>query len=420
MTTFAHIGDLHLGPGPRNEDRIRALRQVIDEGLAIKNLGAWLIPGDLNHGRMTIDDRNFLAEQLTLAAMHAPVLITPGNHDVPGDLQIFSRLKATWPVYVVDTPQVFTLPLATGDAASVFVLPYPTRAGLLAAGAASSQVHDAAREALEHIFMEAAEQLAKARAMGDLTLMIGHVNVAGSDMSAGQPNIGREIELDAALLTLLGDCYKGLNHIHKGQEIFGVHYAGSLCRLDWGEIEPKRWLRIDYERVAHHQWVYSVSPRRVDVAPMYHVEGELTRDTFTWHVRKGPGGDVEPPPASWKGCEVRVRYHYKQSERSVLSEAQIYAEFAECAKLYRDPVADPDRAVRAPQVAAARTLPEKLSAWCDISGHVATDSVIAKLAQLERSEPQAVMTWVAALIAQIEQDVIGAQPVELEEEAMPL
>jgi hypothetical protein len=57
--------------------------------------------------------------------------------------------------------------------------------------------------------------------------MIGHVNVGGAITSSGQPNIGREIEISARHLDQLGNIYKGLNHIHKAQEIAGAWYAGS-------------------------------------------------------------------------------------------------------------------------------------------------------------------------------------------------
>ncbi len=243
--TFVHIGDCHFGPNARNADRWRALRQIVEENIDRvdrEDVAAWLLPGDLNHGRMTIEDRNEWAFALRTMADHAPVVICYGNHDLPGDLDVFARLAAQWPIHVVDTPEVLRIliPHEQGrlQRASIFVLPYPTEAGLVSAGVAPGEMVPTARQALDAIFLSAAAQLDEARARGDLVLMIGHVNVAGSITSVGQPNIGQEIELDGALLARLGGCYKGLNHIHKAQEIGGAHYPGSICRLDWGEIEP--------------------------------------------------------------------------------------------------------------------------------------------------------------------------------------
>jgi DNA repair exonuclease SbcCD nuclease subunit len=245
---FVHIGDLHLGPNARNVDRRAALLQIVREQLLAGPVSAWLIPGDLNHGLMTIDDRNFLTDITQQMAAHAPVVTCYGNHDLPGELDFLSRLAGQWPIWVVNRPDVIRVQLATGAIAAIFVLPYPTRAGLVAAGTPSDQIVDAAAQALEFIFLNAKTQLDAAVAEGCIPLMIGHVNVGGSFTSSGQPNIGREIELNPALLNRLGPIYIGLNHIHRAQEIDGAVYAGSCCRLDWGEIEEKRYLTVDYTR----------------------------------------------------------------------------------------------------------------------------------------------------------------------------
>jgi DNA repair exonuclease SbcCD nuclease subunit len=118
-------------------------------------------------------------------------------------------------------------------------------------GVAKDAVIDTAANALDIIFMDAAAQLVQAREMwGDLTLMIGHVNVAGAMTSVGQPNIGHEIEITAAHLDRLGNIPKLLNHIHKAQEIGGAHYAGSVCRMNWGEIEDKGYSVVTFQEAA--------------------------------------------------------------------------------------------------------------------------------------------------------------------------
>lgn len=246
---FVHLGDLHLGPNSRNADRIRALDQAIAEQ-TLQPVAAWVWPGDLNHGRMTIEDKNVLVTRVTRMADHAPIVICYGNHDLPGDLDFLAKLHAVWPIVVVSRPQVLHVTLATGATAAIFVLPYPQRAGLVAAGTPSANLVDAAWHALDVIFMAAAAELQAATTAGEIPLMIGHVNVAGSIVSTGQPNIGAELELDPLLIQRLGGIYVGLNHIHKAQQIAGAWYAGSMCRLDYGEIEPKRYLVIEYEEAA--------------------------------------------------------------------------------------------------------------------------------------------------------------------------
>lgn len=439
---FVHIGDLHLGPNSRNADRIAALDQIIAENI-LQPVAAWLWPGDLNHGRMTIDDRNVLVARVQRMADKAPVVICYGNHDLHGDLDFLSKLHAVWPIFVVAHPEVITVPLTTGGTAAIYVLPYPTRAGLVAAGVPSDHVVDAARGALDLMFMAAAAELQQKTAEGCVPLMIGHVNVAGSILSAGQPNIGKEIEVDQPLLQRFGDIYIGLNHIHKGQKIGGAHYPGSCCRLDWGEVEPKRYLVIAHEQACDQcgsrvyrrenggcgdsscdgtfRWTFSVESRPLDVAPMYHVEGELTREGFAWRVTKGQDGPADEKPVrscpncggsgllrgfdctdcdgdgvieSFDGCEVRVRYRYNAEEKAALDFSLVEQPFVGAKRLDQDPIALRSRAIRSPQVAAALTLEAKAEAYVTESNLPWTPGMIAKISALQNPDGAAFLTEV--------------------------
>ena len=420
MHRFIHLGDLHLGPNDRNADRIAALDQAIAENI-LQPAAAWLMPGDLFHQRSRAEDRNVLKERLKRMANHAPVVLCYGNHDAPGDLDIFADLFAVHPIHVINQPKVIDVHTATGVDAAIFVLPYPQRAGLIVLGVASDNLVDAARGALDLIFMDAAAKLEESRKAGMLTLMIGHVNVAGSIVSSGQPNIGKEIEIDQALLDRLGAIYKGLDHIHKAQAICGAHYAGSLCRLDWGETHQKGYLVIDYDRVSFEHkggpevWHHVVTRRPLDVAPMYHVEGTLTREGFDWRIINGEPDRLDyalnqPPDAGWDGCEVRVRYRFAAAERSALNEALVKAPFVGAKRIDTDPIAEHSRAIRAPEVAAAQTLDEKLHAIAKGAGLEWTETLTEKLALLQQAPDgaaflSAVESRLTVIDAEVQQEV---------------
>lgn len=411
--SFVHIGDVHLHDGPRQADRLRALGQIIREGRTLPDLGAWLIPGDLFHARSSIASRNALAEILAMMVAVAPVEIVPGNHDVPGDLDIYSLLGGQYPVHVYRTPCVETFVLAGAgrQRASVFALPYPTTAGLLAENYALPDIPAAARGALEALFIQAGDQLRRARDEGQITLCIGHANVDGAIMSTGQPVIGAEISVDQALLAHLPeDCYIGLNHIHKAQDVGRATYAGSICRLNWGEIEPKSYVVARYNLAAGGLlWALSPPERRpIDVAPLYHVEARLTRAGIEdLRVTNGPEGGVMEMPPTWDGCEIRLRATYLQSEGLVLQDAQAQARrlFTGAVRFEFEPVCVKDHALRAPEVAGAATLPEKVAAWARVVGTTLPADVATKLEQLEATDPDLVvaavetkLTWEMALV----------------------
>lgn len=405
-TTLIHIGDFHAAPGPRNADRYRWLDFILDQGERVPHLGAWLWPGDLSHQRQAIEDKNQLAARLQRMASRAPILICYGNHDLPGDLDVFDALRAEHPIYVVAQPQVIRFRLATGQWASCFCLPYPTKASLVAAGVVPADVGDVAADALEAIFIGAAYDLEQARDNGDLTFVMGHINVGGSITSTGQPNIGREIELAPRHLERLAPIYIGLNHIHKHQTIAGAHYAGSVCRLDWGEIDDKFYNRVTIKTDDIDGDTVLVEPQPIPVPKMFHVEGDLTREGFVIAHDAGDEIDRRFYGNDWTGTEVRVRYHYKQSEKAALDEALVAKAFRTALRLKIEPVAIPDRAVRAPAVAAAHTLADKIAAWADVVGVTPAPTLVDKLARLEQTDP-------ATLFKQLTHEINALEDVEV-------
>jgi hypothetical protein len=401
---FVHIGDTHLFENPRQADRLAALDRIIAENERRPFLAAWLHGGDVFHIRSTIETRNALRSRVRRMADSAPVVVTYGNHDVPGDLDIFGDIGARHPIHVVALPKVLRIALPSGLEkvhASIFALPYPTATGLVAQGVSQPDVPAAARAALEAVFADAGQRLNEARASGDIPIFLGHANLQGAVPSIGQPSIGAEIELDSGLFSHLGDCYKGLNHIHYAQAVYGAVYAGSICRLDWGEIEPKSYALVRYTRVDHRGWRYDWQPISVPVAPMYHVDGEMTRDGFTWKVTKGPDGPEMEAPPSWRGCEVRVRMRYRQREGLVLAavRADVHAAFAEADRFEFEPQCVPDRGLRAPEVAAARTLPDKLAAWAAVAGVTLPAAAAAYTGRLEGTDPELLVREVEAEMA---------------------
>lgn len=390
------IGDTHLRAGERRQPvRLRALDQILAHATAQHDAGrlaAILWPGDLFHAESTIADRNLLAVYVQAFANLAPLVIVRGNHDKPGDLDIFSRLRTAHQVHVVTTPCVHVIG-ARAKVLAVACLPHPETSALVAANLPPAEMGPAVGRAFDALFLQMGQELSQQIAIGVPTIFAGHVTISGAELSVGQPLIGHDLAIDATHLARLPQqTVRVLNHIHKPQEIHGAHYTGSIAAVDFGEVERKRFLELVH---VDGQWRVTSIP--LDVPAMYHVDGHVVGDAFDWRVTKGPDGPVSDAPASWAGTEVRVRYRFAAADagRLDLVKAQIFAEFAEAAHVELEPVAIAERAVRAPEVVQALTLADKVAAWAATAGVTASDGVRAKLARLESTDP-------ALLLAEIE------------------
>lgn len=396
MTRLLAIGDTHVSQNARNADRLRALDQILREAAHLKQFGAIVWPGDLFHAKSTPADRNDLAPRLQEFAELCPVIIVRGNHDAPGDLEIFGRLATKWPIHVVTKPECKLIALATGELATVACLPYPDKAGLVAAGVAAGDVVSSATDLLDPIFMVFAQQLEEARRRGELTWFMGHVNIAGSRASTGQPLIGHEIEVSVRHLDRLGPILKVVNHIHLPQEIAGAIYPGSIAPMDYGETHQPRYLVVELENSRDFEAV-SVP---IHVPPTVHVEGRLTRDGFAF-------ANMDDALRVWTGADVRCRYRFLASERGVLNHAAVRGLFTGALRLKVEGVAEVDRDVRAPLVAQASTIADKLAAYRQ---ETALPLRLAeKLAQLQQGDQAQVLafarTKLAAVVAPEEREV---------------
>lgn len=406
-----HIGDTHGRVDARSGDQWRALDAIIAVGDGYARAGTlalWLWPGDLFHSISEPDSRNALIERVQRLAALAPLVIVRGNHDLPGELDLFAQLRTVWPVHVVaHAPTLLDIETPLPDRAAVdpaarlraavFALPYPNAGALVSAGTPPDQIAQTARAALDGIVLMAADQLAAAP-RGTLRIFAAHANTVGAISSVGQPQIGKDIELDATMFDRLPtDCYVALNHIHKHQTVGRGVYAGSICRMDFGELEPKgivvaEWL-LTRAGQANALELVGWEFQTIDVPAMYHVEGQLTPGGFAYEVVCGTDRDGDPvaytsdtaaPPVSrFRGADVRVRYTYNRGDASALNVALIHAEFAEARTLKIEAVPADEHEIRAPDVVAALTVFDKLKAYAERQGIPWTASLADKIAALE-------------------------------------
>lgn len=395
------IGDGHFGPrGGRNEDRYAALEQIVSYGIGLADegrLAAWVWPGDLGDARLPIPDVNRLDAYIQRMADFAPVIICYGNHDLPGDLDSFARIGARHEIQVVNQPKLVEVEFASGAYGMVFVFPYPHKAGLVSMGIAGEQIPQEAHAALDAIFMKAAADLATLDSTW-VKFMIGHVNVAGSVASTGQPQIGKEIELSAATLSRLGPIYKGLNHIHRHQVVSDAVYAGSFCRMDYGENEPKGFIEIEFQKDGdewEHRWGFRelLVPRQISIEGTLGADGFIASmiDDVAFETAEQVFGFTQ---ADMDGADVRVKYHYRKVDAGVIDLDHIRQWVGIPRSLKTEPMPIIERDIRAPEVAAAKTLDEKAQAFCRLNGIAWTEGLADKLTALQAKDGIAVLAEV--------------------------
>jgi len=185
--------------------------------------------------------------------------------------------------------------------------------------------------------------------------------IDGSVASTNQPLLGLPINVSLEELILIGASLGLYGHIHRGQWWEGIDgsrhgYVGSPFRTDFSQIEPKS------VTIAEFEGSKLVSVRQVETpcAPMVHFDvaldgGDWRSETFSQFLDDFP-----------LGAEIRFRYTTPTDKREAARaaaeamKAEMLLDGAASVKL-EEQVTTEKRA-RAPEVAAASTLPEKVEA----------------------------------------------------------
>lgn len=346
--------------------------------------------GDMYERKSTPRERLAAAGFVQGLTDWCPVLIVRGNHDAIDDLPLLARLEPSGPsflhrIVVEEEASVHSL-----GGVAVAAVAWPRKAALLAAvGATGKEAGEqAASGALRDVLRGLGSQLAEHEGP---RLLVMHAMVRNSVTSTGQPLVGMDMEIGLEDLALVrADAY-ALGHIHKGQawEIVGapVIYPGSPRRTAFGELEPKGYviIEIDDEMVLEDgthptTWTFVETP----CTPMVQIES-------TWADGLFDDGNQYIADAE-NGAEVRFRYRVSSDDRAAAKRAalefrdEILAAGAISVKIEEEVIAS--ASARAPEIAAAKTLSEKLTALRASRGDVLTEErrtrLEEKLARLEQ------------------------------------
>lgn len=401
---MALVADSHFHEASRFEECLR-LHDWIANDAAARGCNAWLHAGDVYEKRSTPIERDAVGAWVQQMGRLGPGVIVRGNHDAVDDLRILERLDTDRnPVHVVQDARVVRLP-----GVSIACLSWPQRARLAALlpDRSKEEVEAAAGDALRAVLRGLGHEL-EGCPESDCRLFLGHVMVRGSRTSVGQPLVGCDFELGLEDLALVGsaDAFL-LGHIHKGQDwdVAGAPaiYPGSPRRTAFGELEPKGYVVVEHD--GHGlRWEFVEAP----ATPMVQLEAEykvttpagmgapahhfVVFDTEDGQGRIGGMPGFGYPPC--RGAEVRLRYRVADDQReAAAAHAEEWRRFAlEHAGVLSvkvEEVVTVDTRARTPEVAAARTLTDKVQALWTAQQFDPGDRLGGLLAKLGEVEEEA-------------------------------
>lgn len=373
---IAVVADSHFDEHSRFEECTR-LHDVIAKDAAERDVEATIHTGDLYERKSTPLERQAAAKWVQTMALLGPYLQIRGNHDALEDLPLLERLLTRHPVRVVQDARVVPL----GATVRVAAVGWPRKAALLAA--LGSQSHEdgerSAADALRSVFRGLGAELAE---QGRCTRLLAmHAMVRGSVTSTGQPLVGCDLEVGLEDLALVDAQAYVLGHIHKAQqwELGGapVIYPGSPRRTAFGETEAKGYTLLTVEgSKVEAEFI------ELPATPMVHISA-------LWDGERIVTDDSPFLP----GAEVRLRYTTPHDQRDAAAAGaaalrdNLAAAGAVLVKV--EPIVIAEQRARAPEVATALTLEDKLEAlWRAKSFEPGErrEALLSKLRDLQESD----------------------------------
>lgn len=374
----AIVADSHFDEHSRFDECV-FVHNWIAEDIARRDVELVLHSGDVYERKSTPKERQAVAAWVQRITDQAPLIIVRGNHDPLGDLKLLERLDTQYRVRVVEDAQ-----LVEEHGFVVGCLAWPTKSSVLALGATShAEGEQLASDALRNVLRGLGQQMAGDHGLP--RILLAHAMVRGSVTSTGQPLVGCDMEIGADDLALAPAELYALGHIHKGQSFAGagaarsIVYPGSPRRTAFGELEPKGYVLATFDGPALLDWELIETP----CAPMLLLEDEW--GSGEWRV------GLHGLPESVEGAEIRFRYTVPADLREAAREAA--ARVAEdllargAVEVKVEPVVRPANMARAPEIAKAATLPEKLASYWQARGttpdEARAERLLDKASQLE-------------------------------------
>ena len=379
---IAIVGDTHADDSSRFEEHNEIMAWVADDAAA-RGCCVMLHAGDVFERRSRSSERLAVVDWIArVARNNMSLVMIAGNHDDPLDIELLGKLRRIGPDGVTirtATRAESILVSAPGhyDVLQVHCLPWP-RKGTVAtllrlAGGTMEDIDIATTDALRSVLRGFG---ANRWSDGTPSLVLAHCMVRGSRTTEAQPPlVGMDFELGVEDLALARADFYALGHIHLGQawetdDARSVVYTGSPRRCNYGELEEKSYLVVDFVRVstgwvANWQRVPTPAPKMVHFSAEYLPANSGETADGTAGLRFGQSPEVIEQDL--RGADVRLRYQVRAPDRVAARAdlnrmaAILLERGAKNVKLEEEVVVE--TRARAPEVALATSTADKLSAY---------------------------------------------------------
>lgn len=256
----AAFGDCHIGSyakkidegtglNARLLDTVKSLEFVIRDANA-RGVDEILFAGDMFRNSKPTPTELVMAVRV-LSASQAPVIMIPGNHDLPRGINEHSAVEplAHRASNVIGLPK-----LHEGVGYQLATLPYPNRAQLAAALPEYASLSPEDADALIGTYLEQILQGFRAQLdPSKPSVLLAHLSIDAAEVGAERSIMaGRDITIPLSAIPE-EFTFAVFGHIHKAQD-FGAYgrpnvlYTGSTDRIDFGEEgEEKSYVILDLE-----------------------------------------------------------------------------------------------------------------------------------------------------------------------------
>lgn len=371
---IAATGDHHFDEGHQFDDCVSVHHWMADEWKA-RQVDLALSAGDVFERQSKPAERAAVVDWVRHVASSSPLVIVRGNHDVIGDLPVLAKLRTRHDVIVEEAADVHSVHLDDRRVVDVGCMAWPRKAELARiAGLDADAVGQDALRAVLRGFSARFDELADIRPAP--RVLLTHAMIRASMTSVGQPLIGCDHELGIEDLVLARAQFVAAGHIHLPQEWRAgdapVAYTGSPRRTAYGEVEEKSYLLFEFQERAGAWELAGWERVPVPCRQMFLLEDEWGADPESGVAGWIAGLHGLPPVEQIAGALVRLRYNVPADQREAARAG--LARYLDdlrrwgAAEIKVEERVKATSKARAPEVAKAQTLDEKLSAFLKARG----------------------------------------------------